>query len=86
MKLGYILLLLLNLFCLSVGAQVVSSDDYMADKELQIIRCLQRMDVDYSTKYDARQFGLPAPDSLNLRNQYGNDLGMPQSQWMLAVT
>ena len=74
MKLGYILLLLLNLFSLSVGAQVVSSDDYTADKELQIIRCLQRMDVDYSAEYDAWQFGLPAPDSIKLRNQYGNEV------------
>ena len=74
MKLGYILLSTLCLFSLSVKAQSVGSDDYMADKELQIIRCLQRMDVDYSAEYDAWQFGLPAPDSIKLRNQYGNEV------------
>ena len=74
MKLGYILLSILYLFSLSVKAQSVGSDDYMADKELQIIKCLQRMDVDYSADYDAGQFGLPAPDSISLRNQYGNEV------------
>ena len=74
MKLGYILLSILCLFSLSAKAQSVGSDDYMADKELQIIKCLQRMDVDYSADYDAGQFGLPAPDSISLRNQYGNEV------------
>ena len=74
MKLDYIILLIFSLISLSAGAQSIMIDDDIADKELQIERCLQRMDVDYSTKYDARQFGLPAPDSLNLKNQYGNEV------------
>ena len=74
MRLGYIVLIVLNLICLSVRAQSVEMDDNMADKELQIIRCLQRMDVDYSAEYDAWSFGIPAPDTLKLRNQYGDEL------------
>ena len=63
MKLKYIVFLFFSLISLSAGAQSIMIDDDIADKELQIERCLQQMDVDYSTKYDARQFGLPAPDS-----------------------
>ena len=74
MRLGYIVLIVLNLICLSVRAQSVEMDDNMADKELQIIRCLQRMDVDYSAEYDVWSFGIPAPDTLKLRNQYGDEL------------
>ena len=74
MRLDYIIVLFFSLISLSASAQSILIDDDIADKELQIERCLQRMDVDYSTKYDARQFGLPAPDSLNLRNQYGNEV------------
>ena len=74
MRLGYILLLILNILGLSASAQSIVTDYNIADKELQIERCLQRMDMDYSTRYDARQFGLPNPDSLNLRNQYGNEV------------
>lgn len=74
MKFEYILLLALSLISLSVRAQSVEMDDYMAEKELQIERCLQRMNVDYNAEYDAWSFGLPAPDSLELRNQYGNEV------------
>ena len=74
MKLKYIVFLFFSLISLSAGAQSIMIDDDISDKELQIERCLQQMDVDYSTKYDAQQFGLPAPDSLNLRNQYGNEV------------
>ena len=41
---------------------------------MQIIKCLQQTDADYSAEYDARQFGLPTPDSINLRNQYGHEV------------
>ena len=74
MKLKYIVFLFFSLISLSAGAQSIMIDDDIADKELQIERCLQQMDVDYSTKYDAQQFGLPTPDSLYLQNQYGNEV------------
>ena len=74
MKLKYIVFLFFSLISLSAGAQSIMIDDDISDKELQIERCLQQMDVDYSTKYDAQQFGLPTPDSLYLQNQYGNEV------------
>ena len=74
MKLKYIVFLFFSLISLSSGAQSIMIDDDISDKELQIERCLQQMDVDYSTKYDAQQFGLPTPDSLYLQNQYGNEV------------
>ena len=74
MRLGYILLLIFNIYSLSVKAQSVETDDYLAEKELQIERCLRRMDVDYSAEYEAWAFGLPSPDSLTLRNQYGDEV------------
>ena len=37
----------------------------------QVIGCLVDMHVDYSVIYDARDFGLPAPDSLNLKTADG---------------
>ena len=73
-RLGYILLLIVNLVCLSVGAQSIETDANMADKEMQIINCLRRMDVDYSAEYDAWLFGLPEPDTLKLKNKYGNEV------------
>ena len=52
MRLDYIIVLFFSLISLSASAQSILIDDDIADKELQIERCLQRMDVDYSTKYD----------------------------------
>lgn len=74
MKIRHIIFLVFSLISLSVCGQSVLTDDNMADKELQIIRCLQRMDVDYTAEYEAWQFGLPTPDSLTLRNQYGDEV------------
>lgn len=74
MRLRYIILLIFNILCLSVGAQSIITNDDIADKEMQIIKCLQQTDADYSAEYDARQFGLPTPDSINLRNQYGHEV------------
>ena len=37
----------------------------------QVIGCLVDMHVDYSVIYDARDFGLPAPDSLHLKTADG---------------
>lgn len=69
-----ILTLLFNILGISVSAQETLMDDDMAEKEMQILRCLQRASVDYSAEFDAEQFGIPAPDTLNLKNEYRHEV------------
>lgn len=73
MRLERIILLTLNFFCLSICAQGFYNED-MEEKELQILRCLQHSGVDYNAEYEAWQFGLPDPEPLTLKNQYGNEV------------
>lgn len=70
----YILLLTITLFSYSANAQIDYPNDDMADKELQILNCLQSLDADYNAEYEVQQFGLPTPDTLDLVNEYGSSL------------
>ncbi|MGN1376247.1 MAG: alpha/beta hydrolase [Prevotella sp.] len=59
---------------LSFAQQQATYTEDMVNSELQIMNFLLNKHVDYNKIYDARQFGLKAPDSLRLKTSDGYNI------------